>query len=285
MKIKHSKYKNTGILFEILVRQITADTLKGIDSPAVNLIKKYFVKSELGREYKLYESILKSQTLNESRATLFIDTILNSSTKLNRSALRTEKYNLVKEIKEHYNINEFFNTKVKNYKELASLYTLLESHNSKSITDSNQVLKNKVTLLEHLTHTPVQEKVNELEEEYKSYDKDVKLLTYRILLEKFNTKYDGLSSMQKEILKEFINSVDSTPQLRLFYNNKIQDLKTLILQESNQVKSQATKIKLTEVVKLLKELDKSDKVSTDNLVDLLQFCELLQEVKKSNGKI
>ena len=47
MKIKHSKYKNTGILFELLVRQITADTLKGVDSPAINLLKENFVKSEL----------------------------------------------------------------------------------------------------------------------------------------------------------------------------------------------------------------------------------------------
>ncbi len=125
MKIKHSKYKNTGILFELLVRQITSDTLKGDDSPAIGLIKKYFVKSELGREYKLYESILKSKVVNESRATLFISTALDNSIKFNKSSLRKQKYNLINEIQTHYDLNTFFGAKIKDYKELAALYTLI----------------------------------------------------------------------------------------------------------------------------------------------------------------
>ena len=117
MKIKHSKYKNTGILFELLVRQITADTLKGDDSPAIDLLKKYFVKSELGREYKLYESILKSKVINESRATLFINTALDNSKRFNKTSLKKQKYNLINEIKNHYDLDTFFGAKIKNYKE------------------------------------------------------------------------------------------------------------------------------------------------------------------------
>ena len=104
MKIKHSKYKNTGILFELLVRQITADTLKGDDSPAIDVLKSYFVKTELGREYKLYESVIKSKVLNESRANVLISTILENSKKFNRTILKKQKYNLINEIKKHYNI-------------------------------------------------------------------------------------------------------------------------------------------------------------------------------------
>ena len=151
MRIKHSKYKNTGILFELLVRQITADTLKEGESPAVDLLKNYFFKSELGKELKLYESITKSKVLSENQASAFISTILEQSTRLNRSTLRKEKYNLIKEIKSLYNINEFFATKVKNYTQFASIYTLIESQNSKNITDTEQIVDNKVNLLEHLT--------------------------------------------------------------------------------------------------------------------------------------
>ena len=117
MKIKNSKYKNTGILFELLVRQITADTLKGVDSPAIDLLKKYFVKSELGREYKLYESIQKSEVLSENRATMLINTVLDNSKKFNRSFLRKQKYNLINEIQKYYDLNQFFGAKIKNYKE------------------------------------------------------------------------------------------------------------------------------------------------------------------------
>jgi len=280
MNIKHSKYRNTGILFELLVRQITADTLKEGESPAVDLLKNYFFKSELGKELRLYESVTKSKVLSENQASAFISTILEQSTKLNRSALRKEKYNLIKEIKSLYNINEFFATKVKNYTQFASIYTLIESQNSKNITNTEQIVNNKVNLLEHLTKSVASDEVkNDVLSEFQTYDKDTRILTYKVLLEKFNDKYDDLSNDQKSVLKEFIESVDSTPKLRNFYNNKIKELKYAVLTEAKGLKDKVVKIKLIEVSKLLVELKKTDKVNTDNLVDLLQYYELIKEIK------
>jgi hypothetical protein len=251
MKIKHSKYKNTGILFELLVRQATADTLKGTDSPAIDLIKKYFVKSELGREYKLYESVIKSKIIGESKANAVISTILESSKKLNRTSLRKQKYNLISEIKKNYNIN------------------------------------NKVTLLEYLTKQDVttKEVKEDVLKEFQTYDKDLRILTYQVLLEKFNSKYNNLSVEQKQVLKEFINAVDSTPSLREFYNNKIVELKENLNIESINITDKATQVKVQEISKLLTELSKNDKVSNDNLVDLLQYYELVKEIKVANGKV
>jgi len=285
MKIKHSKYKNTGILFELLVRQITADTLKGGDSPAIDILKKYFVKTSLGREYKLYESVLKSKVLNEGRANMIISTILESSSKFNRTSLRKQKYNLINEIKKHYNLDVFFGAKIKNYKELASLYTLIEGYNSKEASDSQQIIDNKVTLLEHLTKQEVNTKEvkEDVLKEFQTYDKDLRILTYKVLLEKFNSKYENLSTEQKQVLKEFINSVDSTPGLRDFYNSKIEELKTTLNEEAKNIKDKATQIKITEVAKYLVELDKTAKVDNDNLVDLLQYYELVKEIKIANG--
>ena len=285
MKIKHSKYKNTGILFELLVRQITADTLKGDDSPAIDLLKSYFVKTELGREYKLYESVIKSKVLNESRANVLISTILENSKKFNRTILKKQKYNLINEIKKHYNLESFFGTKVKNYKEIASVYTLIESYNTTELTDIKQINQNKVTLLEFLTKQETSKPTDELMNEFSGYDKDLRQLTYRVLLEKFNDKYDSLSIEQKGILKEFIYSVDSTPSLREFYNTKVNNLKEILNKESNNIKDPATKIKITEVAKLLSEIDKNTKVDSDNLVDLLQYYELVKEIQVANGKV
>tara|TARA_R100001509_G_scaffold155860_1_gene118651 strand:+ start:418 stop:1284 length:867 start_codon:yes stop_codon:yes gene_type:complete len=285
MKIKHSKYKNTGILFELLVRQITADTLKGGDSPAIDIIKEYFVKTSLGREYKLYESILKSKVLTESRANMVISTILETSKKFNRTSLRKQKYNLINEIKKHYNLDVFFGSKIKNYKELASLYTLIEGYNSKEVNDSQQIINNKVTLLEHLTKQEVNTNnvKKEVLDEFETYDKDTRILTYRVLLEKFNSKYENLSTEQKQVLKEFINSVDSTPGLRNFYNSKIKDLQDTLNEEAKNIKDKATKIKIQEVAKYLVELNKTAKVDNDNLVDLLQYYELVKEIKVVNA--
>ena len=118
MTIKHSKYKNTGVLFELLIRQITADTLDGKDSPVKTLLKKYFVKTELGKEYKLYETLLKKTSLTEAKANITIDTLVNSSKTLNRRLIKKQKYNLISEIKEHYDLYKFFNHKLPNLKSM-----------------------------------------------------------------------------------------------------------------------------------------------------------------------
>ena len=285
MKIKHSKYKNTGVLFELLVRQITADTLKGVDSPAIDILREYFVKTSLGREYKLYESIMKSKVLNEGRANAIVSTILENSSKFNKTSLRKQKYNLINEIRKHYELDVFFGSKITNYKELAALYTLIESYNIKQNTNPDQLINNKITLLEYLTkqEVNVEDVKEDIIKEFKNYDKDTRILTHRILLEKFNEKYANLSKEQKQVLKEYINSVDSTPGLRKFYNSKINALKSTILKETKKIKDKATQIKITEVSKFLTELSKTDKIGDDNLVDLLRYYELVKEIKVANA--
>ena len=284
MKIKHSKYKNTGVLFELLVRQITADTLKGGDSPAIDILKEYFVKTELGREYKLYESIIKSKVLTEGKAILVINSILEVNNKLNRKAIKRQKYNLINEIKKNYNLQSFFGSKIKNYKELASLYTLIESYNSNNNLATEQIIDSKLTLLEYLTEKVIKPDAKQtVLEEFATYDKDVRTLTYKVLLEKFNDKYDILSDDQKQVLKEYINSVDSAPDLRNFYNIKITELKSTLSKINKLVKDKVTQIKITEVSKFLTELKKTDKVGDNNLVDLLRFYELVNEIKTANG--
>tara|TARA_B100000780_G_scaffold19775_1_gene12773 strand:+ start:5024 stop:5887 length:864 start_codon:yes stop_codon:yes gene_type:complete len=285
MKIKHSKYKNTGILFELLVRQITADTLKGGNSPAIDILKEYFVNTSLGKEYKLYESILKSRVITEGRATMVVDTILEASTKFNRKSLKKQKYNLINEIKKHYNLESFFGSKITNYKELAALYTLIENVNSSFISNPTQLVDNKITLLEHLTKKEVNKDSKQtVLEEFSTYDKDIRTLTYKVLLEKFNNKYDTLTDDQKQILKEYINSVDSTPDLRNFYNTKITELKSTLSKITKNIKDKATQVKITEVTKFLAELNKTDKVGDNNLVDLLRYYQLVNEIQIANGK-
>jgi len=281
MNIKHSKYKNTGILFELLVRQITADTLSGKDSKAARILKKYFVKTELGKEYKLYETLNKYKNISESKADMILTTIIESSKSLNRGVLKRQKYNLINEIQNHYDLNEFFKTKLPSYKEYASLYTLLEIYNSDSLSTPDQIISNKVTLLESMTAVPIAAKKveNDLIEEFKAYDKDLRILTYKVLLEKFNGKYGELNDDQKEILKEFINSVDNTPKLKEYYNNKVVYLREELNQLSPNIEDPAIQIKVNEIANILAPLSKTAKVGDDDLINLLQYCELLYELK------
>jgi len=285
MQIKHSKYKNTGILFELLVRQITTDTLDGKDSPAKDILKKYFVKSELGREYKLYETLLKRTSLTEGKANVVVDTLIESSKILNRGAIKRQKYNLISEIQKHYDLNEFFNHKLPNYKIFAAFYTLLEITNSQEITNLEQVINNKVTILEHLTAAKITEdKVrDEVMNEFEHSDKDVRLLAYKMVLENFNTKYDDLHPKQKLILKEYITSVDNTPRLREFYVNKINEIKEELTVLNQKTKNQTTKIKIDEIINIIQTPAKNAKINDNDLVDLLQYYDLINELETVNG--
>lgn len=284
MIVKHSKYKNTGILFELLVRQITSDTLSGVDSKAATILKKHFVKTELGKEYKLYETLLNNIKLSEGKADIIINTLLESAKYLNKSALRRQKYNLIKEIKANYDVDEFFKTKLPNYKTQAAFYTLLEMYDGINQPEANQVISNKLILLEHLTSAPITTVAKDtLMEEFKSYDKDIRMLTYRALLEKFNSKYANLNEGQKSVLKEFINSVDNPSKLKDFYNTKITEIKSDLTKLNKKVKDKTTQIKINEVSNILVTLDKNDKINNDDMTNLLHYYELLEELHKVNG--
>jgi hypothetical protein len=284
MQINHSKYKNTGILFELLIRQITNDTLDSKDSQATNILKKYFVKTELGREYKLYETLLKKTSLTETKANIITNTLLDSSKSLNRGVIKRQKYNLIKEIQNHYDLNEFFNHKLPNYKVHAAFYTLLEIFNSTSQIDPEQIINNKVTILEHLTAAQIKAtKIkDEVMDEFEKSDKDVRFIAYKMLLESFNVKYDTLHTNQKTILKEYITSVDNTSRLKEFYTNKINEIKTELSNLNKRTKNKVTKIKINEIISIITPPLKNAKITDNDLVDLLQYYDLINELETVN---
>ena len=284
MQINHSKYKNTGILFELLIRQITNDTLDSKDSQATNILKKYFVKTELGREYKLYETLLKKTSLTETKANIITNTLLDSSKSLNRGVIKRQKYNLIKEIQNHYDLNEFFNHKLPNYKVHAAFYTLLETSNSPNQVDPEQIINNKVTILEHLTAAQIKStKIkDEVMSEFEKSDKDVRFIAYKMLLESFNVKYDTLHTNQKTILKEYITSVDNTSRLKEFYTNKINEIKTELADLNKRTKNKVTKIKINEIISIISPPLKNAKITDNDLVDLLQYYDLINELETVN---
>lgn len=282
MKIKHSKLRNTGLIFELLVKQIAADTLKNVDSPAVNIIKTHFTgKTFLAREFKLYEFIIKNKGVNRNKAEAILSTITEVSRNFDWKAIRNQKYDLISDIKESYNIDDFFAIQVTDYKSLAALYCLLEAQNSSDIVDPTFIISNKTTLLEHLTTKKqnVEDVKDSLIEEYSKYDKDLRLLTFKILLEKFNENYRSLLPEQKYILKEFITSVNSTKKLHKLVNEEMSKISALVKELSNKVADEVIKIKLDEISKSIKPVGKTEKVTDTHLVNLMQYYDLVNELK------
>lgn len=281
MKIKHSKYRNTGLIYELLVKQIASDTLSKDSSPAVRILKKYFSgNSSLVKEFKLYDYILRNSNIKQDKAEIIISTITEVSRKIDRKSLKKAKYNLISDIKESYDIGEFFSIQVSNYKAIASLYCLLEAQNSDSLIDPEMLVNFKSTILEHLT-TNKQDLENvkdSLIEEYSKYDKDLKLLTFKFLLENFNKKYKDLLPEQKSILRQFITSVNSSQKLRNLVNEELSKIKDLVKNLTGKVKDDVVKIKLVEVSKNIKTLTNKDKVSDNHLINLMMYYDLVNEL-------
>jgi hypothetical protein len=281
MKIKHNKFKNTGILFELLTRQITADIMSNKESAAVNIVKKYFSRGEIAKEYKLYQTLNKAVSLNETKAESIINSTVKLSERINRTALRKEKYNLIREIKENYDLEEFFKAKIHNYKAQASIYNLIEAQVTTEFVNPSFIIENKVTLLEFLTkqHIDKDKVENQLMEEYASQDKATRALISKIMIEKFNQKYSELLPEQRDVLKTYINNISNTVSLREYVNKSFDSIKKSLDNLKGKVKDQRTQIKLNELSSIIKPLDKNESVKDEDILNLLQFHELLHEVK------
>ena len=277
-KLKHSKYKNTGILFELLVRQISTDTLNNMDSKATYIIREHFGKStELAKELKLYKVFIDESFNTEYKASEFLNIILNERRKLNESVLNRQKYNLIKAIKKNFVIEDFFKYRVSNSKENASIYKLFEHTNS---DNPKEYVECKSTILESLTNNPQNsdKSISTINEEYSKQPKEVRLLAWKMLVENFNNKYTTLTDKQQNILREYINSVDNSEKLKKFVVRECNSLKKSI--NSIKLNDTVTKIKVNEVLKLISKLKSAKVITESQILSLLRYHELHNELKR-----
>lgn len=287
-RIKHSKYKNTGLLFELLVRQTTSDVLnEKSDSVAIRLVKKYFGKNKpLSKELKLYKTLMESKFSNENRAKELITETIDARSRLSSVSLRKEKYNLIKDIKENFDLEEFFKNKLTNYKELASIYKLFESETSDGELLPDEKVMCRHTLIEKIINKPTKtapEKPisDSVFEEYRKQSDDLKKLAYKMMIEKFNQKYESLDTRQKNLLREFIYNSTDVASFRSFVNDQINEVKTELSKNATKIKDKGTQIK---VVGVLEHLDKLKQtkgtIKDEHLVQLMRYFQLTKEVNR-----
>jgi len=273
--MKHSKYKNTGLIFELLVRQVASDTMHNRDSKALHILKRHFSKNaELSKELKLYRSLHEEKFINERKAELFLDAVLKSRRQLNESQLRREKYNLVKEINAVLDTTEFFNARITSYKQHAAIYKLFEFTES---DDPRSYVDNRSSLVEHIqTQTKAEEKVSLVSE-----DKDIRILASKMVVDKFNEKYSTLSAPQKRMLREYINNVTNSSKLKAYVITETTKIESEIQSLKRQVVSKVTRIKLNEVSSLLSQLRQKHVIQDKDIVTMLRYYELVEELKKA----
>jgi len=284
-KVKHNKIRNTGLLFEFLLRQITSDVLNKMNGKAVNIVKNRFNENtELGKELALYNILINKKFTSDTKANYFINEVISSRNTLNKSVLKRERYNLIKEIQSNYNLQKFMSSKVPNYKTYASIFTLFEYNKNLS---PDQKTESFFNLVEHVTTDDKSIKLSETIKQLPD-DEDLRILTYRTLLEKFNQKYTKLSGTQKNLLREYINNISNTNSLKDTLREIVKGLKKDLKIHSKNLKDEVVKIKMTEAIKSINKFcglnDKSDVVKDEYVVQTMRYLELVKEVKKSGNK-
>jgi hypothetical protein len=294
--VKHAKIKNTGILFEVLARQLTADIINGEKkSKAQELIEKNFRSdTELGKEHRLYQALVKHKMDDSEKANLLVNEVIESHKKLNKSELRKMKYNLVHEIKENWPVDSLFKARIDNYKVLASIYKLFQAKSDNMDYTPEDVVESRYTIIEHiigkkeqLTESVEENGLKKMLSEYEQQNKDLRILTYKILVDRFNEKYSGLNEQQKSLIREYINNVSSVNSLETYVANEIPIIVKELTTLTQKVDDKVTRIKVNEILNQLDLLKEAKSIGDNQVTALLNIYELIKELKsleKSNEK-
>ena len=279
--VKHNKIKNTAILYELLSRQITVDVLNDTKSPkSVALFKEFFNKNtELGKEYELYSILLNKKYKNLTHASSLVEAVVKNRRKLSNRRLANEKYNLIKTIKENYDIKEFFNTRIPNFKVLASVYRVFQTEVGKEDFGPVQKTDSSITITEHITQSKQSRVKKQNLSEYANQEKDLRLLSYQLLVDKFNSKYKSLNENQRNLLKQYINNVSNTNSLKEFIDMEVIKIKRALKSLLPRVKDKITKIKLSEAIDYTDTATKGKIVKDNHVVALMRYYELIKELK------
>ena len=278
-KIKHSKIKNTGLLYEILTRQVTADILDGRESKSVNLLKKYFNENTaLGKEKELYDILLTNSYKDERRAEKLLEAVVKTRQRISNQDLKKEKYNLIKEISEIFSSKDFFNTRVSNYKTLASIYKFFLTETTKIDFNPKDVIDTKYNILEGITSKQKVRKPSSISETLRKEERDTQLLSYEILVDKFNKKYTNLSESQKSLLREYINNISNSNSFGEFINEEITKVVNELKPLLKKVNDKVVKIKLTEAINQAKNFTTNSVVKDNQVITLMRYYELIKEV-------
>lgn len=284
-RAKHSKFKNTGLLFELLTRQVTADILAGKEeSPAKNLLFKYFSQNKnLGKEWQLYNFLVNENAKDENQAEKYIGIVLKQREKLDNKELMSEKYELIKEVKSLYPLDDLLKSNVKNYKIFASIYKLLEDHVNNNIKfDVKEIVQSRTCILENLcgVKKAKKESDDELLNYYKQQNEEIRLLSYKLLVESLNEKYKDLNTDQKLLLKEYINNISNTNSLHNFIIKSVDSVKYQLNELSKKIDDNIIKIKINETVKQLENIKPNKTIKDNQVMVLLLSYELIKEIKK-----
>jgi len=278
-KFKHSKYKNTGIIFELLSKQVAMDVLTSSNNVSLDIIKKFFKEgTALHQELACYQALMETKNKKESTALKLVDVILEQRINIEAKKLNREKYNLIGEIKKNYVVETFFDSRMPDYKLYASIYKLFEYTSA-----SNPVghIDCYDTILEHMTSPITIPNVAKTPRTlFNEQADDVKKLALKLIIEKFNTKYKGLNGKQKILVSRFINENTSLSPFKNYIYKEVSAIQESLVSLAGKITDPSLKIKLKEVTNLTTEVTSAKRIEDAHISSMIKYYALIDYLKE-----
>ena len=278
--MKHNKKYNIGVIFELLTKQVATGVINEqpeVSKKASTLINKYFsMDGLLHEELLLFNILLYNQADSHRVASKLLEGTLISSQAMEESELIKVIETLIKEISEVFDEQTFFKTKIPNYKVYASIQQLLDLSRKKQ---SSRKITEKIileeTVIDHLLNNT---EVQRAKEQYEKNNKQsVDGFTMKLVLEKFNQKYDGqFNSEQKALLRSFINS--DLKNFETSAEKEIHRVDDVLEKAIVECQDSLLRIKLQDAKKILNEI-KILEPSEEVLTRLLTYLDLAEDLQ------
>lgn len=271
--LKHNKYKNSGLIFEILTRKLVSESMDNTPTYSASIIKRHFSRgTELHKEVELYHTLQESNvklSMCDKLISVVLETHYNN---IDRVKLIVEKHNLIGALKRTYNLDDFFSSRVTNYKLLASIYKIME-HTAKD--NPMEYVKCRESIIESLSNTVKADELNEVQEVWKSQDRDIQKLAFKILIDKFNKKYNKLNVDQRKLLKLYLSEDINSNTFKDYVYTEVSRIQKVLNEKCEGDIDPAVRIKVSGVVGLLETIIASNKLKNEHVSSLLKYYELM----------
>jgi len=279
----HNKKRNVGIIYEQLCRKVSECLIEGNKEQAeiaLEILKEHFKKgTELYKEFRLFNSLVKTTVSSDSVATRIIEKAQEAASDHDSSRLNREKSLLIKEINHKIKDDSFYHTRVPEYRTYATIQTLLNNWRS-GADDIGQTAEFEQKICEWLTS----EKLVENIDTHKTHD--VNKLTVKIMRESFNKKYkDELTASQRNLVKNFVFTQQSAThdEITSVLSEQKKSAETLISSYKKSCENTFIKKKIPTIEEAIQTLDPTNHTD-DNVAKFLTIMGLCEELQEKENE-
>ena len=281
MSKSHNKKRNVGIIYELLLRNISDALIrndKKSAQKALRIIENRFHKSkELYREFRLFNALAKTTVSDTAVAASILTEAKNAARRCDSKKLNREKSLLIRDINHELGDKNFYYRRIPEYTVYATIQTLLNDWRQEDISDLSRVIQYESKMVEILLEQKVEKKLDE------EIDSDVDKLVVKLLSEKFNKKYGNqFNDEQKSVIRSYVFSI--TNDSGRVISKLLTELKENTLSEMSELSDKTSNETLLQKIAGVKEkivLESVEEVTDETISRFLVISQLKTEITEA----